>query len=259
MDIFLIMIVNDHDFCAHNPAHKLAHNPFDNHVVTSMAPSKGELTSSFSFSTARTSCCLDQSTLVVSDDPFTYYIKPPLYSGTPLKTALGHIFGTYLFLCLIGAHGKRPWFGYHQESLASGHSDGSSRAIKTYCWFSFLESNLVTITPPNITSPTYLVKILHQDERNGEHPHEDHFSKSQFVNHLFKITCETLIHGPSLMEVDGGSKFLENEQVDWGVHQHDALYDYPHCNHLISNFSSILVAIPSLNPSNSCSQHFLSC
>ena len=115
-----IMIANDHKVCAHNPAHNLAHSPFDNQVVTSIAPSKGELTSSFSFSTARISCCLDESTLVVSNNSYACYIKLPLYSGTPLKTTFGHIFGTYLLLCLIDAHGKTLWLGYHQKSLVSG-------------------------------------------------------------------------------------------------------------------------------------------
>ena len=95
-----IMIANDHDVCAHNLAHNLAHNPFDNQVLTRIAPSKGELTSSFTFSAARTACCLDESTLVVSNDPFTCCIKPPLCSGTPLKTAFGHVFGTY---CLFAS------------------------------------------------------------------------------------------------------------------------------------------------------------
>ena len=104
--------------------------------------------------------------------PFTCYIKPHLYSGTFLETAFGHIFGTYLFLCLIDAHGRTAWLGYHQDSLAFGHADGSSRPIVICHRISFLESNLVTITSPNVTSPTYLVNIvLHQDGRNGDHPH----------------------------------------------------------------------------------------
>ena len=53
------------------------------------------------------------------------------------------------------------------------------------------------------------------------------------------------IHGPSLMEVDWGPKFLENNQVDWGAHhastnihlKHDVQYDYPSCNHRISTFT----------------------
>ena len=177
-----IMIDHDHDVHAHNhahnTAHNLAHNPFINQVATRIVPSKGELTSSFSSSTARTACGLDESTVVASNDPLRCYIKPPLYLGIPLKTAFGHMFGIYLFLCLIDAHGKTPWLGYYQESLASGHSDGSS--------------TLVTITPPNVTSPKYLVNIvLHQNGRNGEHPHENHYSNNQLVKHLFNIICET--------------------------------------------------------------------
>ena len=102
------MIATDCKVSAHEPAHNLAHNLFDNLVVASLAPSKGELTSSFSFSTARTACCFQESTLVFSNDTFTCYIKPPFYSGTPLKTVFGNIFGTYLFLCLRDAHGKTP-------------------------------------------------------------------------------------------------------------------------------------------------------
>ena len=89
-----------------------------------MAPSNGELTSSFNFSTARTAHCLDESTPVVSIDPFTCYIKTPLYSGTPLKTTFGYIFGPELFLSLIDAHGMTPWLGYHHKSLVTGHFYG---------------------------------------------------------------------------------------------------------------------------------------
>ena len=64
------MNANYHKVCAHSPdhnlAHNLAHNPFDNLVVTSIVPSKGELTSSLSSSMARTPGCLDESTLVGS-------------------------------------------------------------------------------------------------------------------------------------------------------------------------------------------------
>ena len=75
---------------------------------------------------------------------------------------------------------------------------------------------------------------------NGAHPHKNHYSNSQFVKHLFNSICERHIHGPSLMEVDWGPKILENTQVDWGVHQHDALYDYPCCfSHINPNSHSI--------------------
>ena len=49
------------------------------------------------------------------------------------------------------------------------------------------------------------------------------------------------------MEADWGPKFLDNKQVDMGVQQHDALYDCPCCNHRVSYFNSILVALPSSN------------
>ena len=94
-----ITIDNDHEVCAHNLAHNLAHNPFVNLVVTSIVSSKGELTSPFSFSTVRAACCLDESTLLLSNDPFTCYIKPPLYSGTPLKTAFwSHFWNIFVSL-----------------------------------------------------------------------------------------------------------------------------------------------------------------
>ena len=62
----------------------------------------------------------------------TCYITPPLNLGILLKTAFGHLFGIYLFLCLIDEHCMTPWLGYYQESLASGHPDQSSRPIMIY-------------------------------------------------------------------------------------------------------------------------------
>ena len=71
----------------------------------------------------------------------------------------------------------------------------------------------MTITSLNGTSPTYLVKVLHQDKRNGEHPHEPHYSNNQFAKHLFIITCETQIHGPNLGEVDWGPSFMKTSKL----------------------------------------------
>ena len=111
----------------------------------------------------------------------------------------------------------------------------------------------MTIIPSRVIYSTNLINIaLHQDERNGEHPHENHYPSSQPDNHLNNITYKTQIHGHSLMEVDWGPKFLQKKQVDMGVHHTSSFthlkYDYSCCNHHISYFNSIFISTSCSNP-----------